>query len=360
MARFDDHFLDEIRARVPLSEVIGRYVQWHKKSRPARGDYWACCPIHGEKSPSFHVMDNRGRYHCFGCGAGGDHFRFLMEHDGVAFPRAVEEVAGMAGLEVPGKREWTAEEKREYARRAADREKRKAEQAAQAEQERADRVMTAGSIWKQTVPLAGTPGARYFEWRGLPVPDDENIRFHPGLDRMPDRPTGDRHPAVVCRVQDVDGKGCAVWRIYVEPNGEGKSRAFENPKLGFGPAAGGAIRIGGIADTIGVAEGVETARAVTALGAPYPVWSLMSTSGMIGFKIPEGVKRIVIYPDRDASKVRFKSRRDGTEFIAGSPGLEAAAALIAAYPGFPISIADGPAEKDYLELWQAMGGLPVR
>ena len=100
--RFPPSFLDEIRDRVPISEVIGRRVTWdRRKSQPGRGDYWACCPFHGEKTPSFHCEDAKGRYHCFGCGVSGDHFRFLTELEGLSFPEAVERLAGEAGVGMP-------------------------------------------------------------------------------------------------------------------------------------------------------------------------------------------------------------------------------------------------------------------
>lgn len=104
--RFTPTFLDEIRARVPLSSVVGSRVTWdRRKSQPAKGDYWACCPFHGEKSPSFHADDRKGRYHCFGCGVSGDHFTFLAEHEGLSFPEAVERLAGEAGLAMPARDE---------------------------------------------------------------------------------------------------------------------------------------------------------------------------------------------------------------------------------------------------------------
>jgi len=100
--RFPAHFLDEIRSRIPISDVVGTRVAWDKrKSQPQRGDYWACCPFHGEKTPSFHADNRRGRYHCFGCGVSGDHFTFLVEQDGLSFPEAVERLAGDAGLQLP-------------------------------------------------------------------------------------------------------------------------------------------------------------------------------------------------------------------------------------------------------------------
>lgn len=100
--RFSPTFLDEIRERVPISDVIGKRVSWdRRKTNAARGDWWACCPFHGEKSPSFHCEDRKGRYHCFGCGVSGDHFRFLSEIDGLSFPDAVRQIAELAGVPMP-------------------------------------------------------------------------------------------------------------------------------------------------------------------------------------------------------------------------------------------------------------------
>ncbi len=102
--RFSPQFLDEIRDRIPIADVVARKVTWDKrKSQPSRGDYWACCPFHGEKTPSFHADNRRGRYHCFGCGVSGDHFTFLVEQEGVPFPEAVELLAGEAGIPMPAR-----------------------------------------------------------------------------------------------------------------------------------------------------------------------------------------------------------------------------------------------------------------
>lgn len=115
--RFAPAFLDEIRNRVPISEVVGTRVAWDKrKTNAARGDYWACCPFHGEKSPSFHAENRKGRYHCFGCGVSGDHFRFLVELDGLSFPEAVEKIAAQAGVPMPV---YTAEDQQREKQRAS-------------------------------------------------------------------------------------------------------------------------------------------------------------------------------------------------------------------------------------------------
>jgi DNA primase len=115
--RFSDGFLDEIRQRLPISQVVGEHVIWDKrKSQPGRGDFWACCPFHGEKTPSFHADDRKGIYHCFGCQKTGDHFRFLTEKAGMSFPEAVEKLAGMAGVPMPARDE--REEARQEARKS--------------------------------------------------------------------------------------------------------------------------------------------------------------------------------------------------------------------------------------------------
>jgi DNA primase len=100
--RYPPQVLDEIRNRLPISEVVGRRVTYdRRKSQPARGDFWACCPFHEEKTPSFHCDDRRGIYHCFGCGATGDHFKFVTETEGLSFVEAVQRLAADAGVALP-------------------------------------------------------------------------------------------------------------------------------------------------------------------------------------------------------------------------------------------------------------------
>ena len=97
MGLIPQSFIDELIARADIVEVIGLRVPLKKAGR----EYKACCPFHGEKTPSFWVSPEKQFYHCFGCGAHGTVLRFLMEHDRMAFPEAVEELAQRLGLEVP-------------------------------------------------------------------------------------------------------------------------------------------------------------------------------------------------------------------------------------------------------------------
>ena len=95
-------FLDELRARTTLSHVVGRKVTWdQRKSNRAKGDFWAPCPFHQEKTASFHVDDRKGYYYCFGCHAKGDALTFLREAEAMPFMEAVETLAREAGMAMP-------------------------------------------------------------------------------------------------------------------------------------------------------------------------------------------------------------------------------------------------------------------
>ncbi|HVN46443.1 MAG TPA: DNA primase [Steroidobacteraceae bacterium] len=97
MGRIPQHFIDELIARTDIVELIGARVPLKKSGR----EFKACCPFHTEKTPSFWVSPDKQFYHCFGCGRHGTSLGFLMDHDHMAFPEAVEELAARLGLTVP-------------------------------------------------------------------------------------------------------------------------------------------------------------------------------------------------------------------------------------------------------------------
>ncbi|AJE48030.1 DNA primase [Celeribacter indicus] len=95
-------FLDELRNRLSLTDVVGRKVMWDaRKSNAGKGDMWAPCPFHHEKTASFHVNDKDGYYYCFGCHAKGDAITFVRETENVGFMEAIEILAREAGMPVP-------------------------------------------------------------------------------------------------------------------------------------------------------------------------------------------------------------------------------------------------------------------
>lgn len=90
-------FLDELRSRLSIADIIGQKVKLTKRGR----EYTGLCPFHHEKTPSFTINESKGFYHCFGCGAHGDIIRFLMEAEGLPFMEAVKKLADKAGLQMP-------------------------------------------------------------------------------------------------------------------------------------------------------------------------------------------------------------------------------------------------------------------
>lgn len=108
---YSPQFLDELRARVGLSDFIGRRVKLTRKGREHSG----LCPFHNEKTPSFTVSDEKNFYHCFGCGAHGDVIGYVMRTENLSFPEAIERLADEAGIPVP----VSSPKERETARRQA-------------------------------------------------------------------------------------------------------------------------------------------------------------------------------------------------------------------------------------------------
>jgi DNA primase len=97
-------FLDELRSRLSLGQVVGRKVTWDaRRSNHAKGDLWAPCPFHQEKTASFHVDDRKGYYYCFGCHAKGDAITFVQETENVGFMEAIGILAREAGMALPAR-----------------------------------------------------------------------------------------------------------------------------------------------------------------------------------------------------------------------------------------------------------------
>ena len=157
-------WLDELRARITLSALIGRTVKITKAGR----EFKACCPFHNEKSPSFTINDEKGFYHCFGCSAHGDAIRWMTDQRGLSFMDAIKELAAEAGMEVP----------------AAD---PKAAQRAEKANSLYD-VMTAAQGWfvTQLLGVEGSAARGYLKQRGF----TEQIIRDFGFGLAPDNRTG--------------------------------------------------------------------------------------------------------------------------------------------------------------------------
>ena len=153
--RYGEGLLEEIRRRIDLVQLVGRRVKLIRKGRVM----WGCCPFHAEKSPSFKVENERHAYKCFGCGAGGDAFKWLIETEGLSFPEAVEKLAAEAGVELP---KWSPDdEAREQQRKSLY-----------------DIVDLAAQFYEaQLREAAGQEARNYLKRRGLDSPAAKQFRL---------------------------------------------------------------------------------------------------------------------------------------------------------------------------------------
>ncbi len=177
-------FLEELHSRVPVSRIVGRKVTWdQRRSHPGKGDYWAPCPFHQEKTASFHVDDRKGFYYCFGCHEKGDAIAFLKATENLTFIEAVEVMAREAGMPMP----------------APDPRRR------EAEDRRAtlsDLVEQAVQFYRLQLKTNTAAGARdYLDRRGL----DEATRARFELGFAP--------PANDALIRQLTGKGTAVDKL---------------------------------------------------------------------------------------------------------------------------------------------------
>jgi DNA primase len=148
---FPPGFLDELRSRVSLADLVGKRVRLTRKGR----EHGGLCPFHNEKTPSFYVVEDKGFFHCFGCGAHGDAIGFVMRSENLDFIEAIERLAGLAGIAVP---QQTPQE-----REKAQRQKTLLEALAAAAKFYEDQ------LWSP----AGARGRDYLASRGL---DEETMR----------------------------------------------------------------------------------------------------------------------------------------------------------------------------------------
>lgn len=288
---------------------------------------------------------NQGRWYRHSQSVGGYALSLILYAETGRVPNSKEDWAEAFWLArdflgMPQQREISEEERQLYEQhRAVEEQRREAERKAQEareEKKRERRIFSAQEVWAETVPIAGTAGEKYLESRGIPPisewpwsPDDV-LRFHPALEFEPMAEwedgrkvrSGPRFPAVLAKVVDAFGDLIAVWQIYLDPDKPAKADLEPSPKIGRGPAAGGAVRLGGDAESIGGAEGVESALGAWALeNFRMPVWAFLSTSGMRSFEPPINVERLVIWPDGDRGQLSPSGA------VHEPPGIEAARAL---------------------------------
>jgi hypothetical protein len=305
--RFPQSFLDEIRARLPVSEVVSKRVQLTKAGRELKG----LSPFNKERTPSFFVNDAKGFFHDFSSGKHGDQFTFVMEADGLDFVGAVEDLAARAGLAVPTPRDSRHDpdgERREQAERERHAEERERRERKQRRQEAAQRAK-ASWLWSRRRQIVeGSPPWVYLrERRGYAGAIPATLGYLP--------PNGDHPPAMIAAfglaqeiepgiiAPPVDVRAVHITRLT--PHGD--KTDVEPVKITLGAAMGMPIVLAPPNDLLGmsIGEGIEdmlSAHIATGLGA----WA----AGAAGFMpalvdvVPSYIEAVTIFAHDDPAGQR--------------------------------------------------------
>lgn len=256
--------LDAIRLAHPLAEVAGAVVKLNRAGK----EWVACCPFHPDKSPSFTLFDNGRRFHCFGCGAGGDVLDFVQRLHGVGLREAADM---LTGGDLPTVRFAPLPP-------ASD---------------ESDRREEARVIWESSQPITRTLAEVYLRWRCLHLPLPDSLRFAV----LPYGKSGRTYPVLIAAVMAANGELVGIQRTYLADNGEGKA-AVPKAKLSLGKVSGGAIRLAPPAASLIVTEGLEDALTLQqTLGVA--TWAAAGASMLPKMAFPDLVHDIAIGGDND-------------------------------------------------------------
>lgn len=260
--------LQSIRQSNPLPAIAARLVHL----RQSGAEWTACCPFHPDRSPSFTIYDGGQRFHCFGCGAGGDVFDFVQRAYGL-------DLSGAARLLNAGTLPQPAPSPVGEFSRTVNR--------------KSDRSAEAAAIWNRAAPVEGTLAEAYLRWRAIPPPYPAALRFL----ALPYVNFG-QLPCLVCAVRNVAGQLTGIQRIWLAEDGRGKA-AVPEAKLSLGRLRGGAIRLGEpVGGAVTVCEGPEDGLSLASmLGGP--VWVAAGASFLPAMQFPPDVRSVLIGADND-------------------------------------------------------------
>lgn len=296
-SRYSQAQIAEAKARLSLVELFERGgVTWDRKSRPAAGDYWACCPFHAEKSASLHVVERPAEryFKCHGCGAKGDVFDVGRQLLGLTLPQLMDG----AGVNAEPDPELTAA--REQARRELE---------AKREHDRAVRRAAAQRIYYAAGLLAGSPADLAYLKQARAIGArlaNADLRFHPAAPLSPyEVEKAGRCPAMVAGVRNAAGEltGCHV--TFLRADGSAK-RCFEHlggdARMIVGEHIGGFIRLGLIRGAAVIGEGIETTLSASE-ACGLPGLAAINAANLRAIVLPADVRRVVIAFDRDPKGV---------------------------------------------------------
>jgi len=267
--------IDTIRTDYPVSSVVGAMTKLHRAGR----EWKACCPIHSDRSPSFTIYAGDQRWHCFGCGEGGDVLDFVRKVHGVG----LREAAGMlTGSNLPVVAMPRLDQPTD-----ADR----------------NTIRDAVEIWRNSGAIGGTPAERYLRNRGITIRLPDCLRF--SMLRLGRRGP---FPTLVALVAGPDDQPCGIQRIFLTDDGQKASLPDGKVKFSLGRIRGGAIRLapGAVSGMI-LSGSVEDGLSLMEIEG-RAVWAAPGEEMLAGMFLPEPVRSVVIGADADNAGKRFAAK----------------------------------------------------
>lgn len=278
----DSRTIEEARNRFSLSALIRQSVTLRRASRGFIG----LCPFHSEKTPSFHVDDARGTFKCFGCGAWGDCFDWVMQTKGLSFQDAVADLLG-GSLSGPFFAPSCTRQSNKDA--AVEDEKR--------------RISHAHGIWLKRSPVEDTLSEAYLRRRcGTgPVPA---VLGH--VDEVWCAPLKMPRQALIAPLQDSAGHVTAIQQIFLDPITKDAYRGEDGRRIKrtLGAMRDGAVRLATPDTTLGIAGSVEDSLSASRLFS-LPVWAVCGESRLATVWIPDDIDRLIIFSDADSAGEKF-------------------------------------------------------
>jgi hypothetical protein len=258
-------------AQVPLADVIGKKLT----------DGKVCCPFHDDSTPSCHIYADH--FHCFACGAHGDHITWLIEVEGLSRDEAIETLLNWSGPVARPQSSTTNNNNIERALR----------------------------LWEAGQPITGTLAAQYLKDRRKitrgPTHPENILRFHPHCPFG-----GETHPCLIALFRDVEtDEPAGIHRIALTPELLAGTAKVQRRMLGQWPRPR-AFKLWSAGTTLTIGEGIETCLGAATLchrGAPLRPWALGSSTGIERFPLIRGIEHLNILVDRDANNVGINAAR---------------------------------------------------
>lgn len=296
--------ISELKAHLSIFDKVSPHVAWdRRKSVPSRGEYWASCPFHDEKSPSFHIIEPEGKFKCFGCGASGDVLDFIAKIENISLGEAIRQSEnGSHGIHLPA-----ANDVRE---RLVNENAAHVQHSPLAGCNVAEDVRVPQFLWRQSKPLAGRCAEAYLTaTRKLSPPFPPTLRFLPARNQHTASLISafgfayEREPGVLA-IDDAAVKAVHLTKL----NQDGAKVSGDQAKIIVGRAARGIPIVLappgdglGLAVTEGIEDGLSIAQA-TGLG----VWVAGSASRMAALteSVPAWIDCVTICAHDDAAGLK--------------------------------------------------------